>query len=85
MPALSQRPSEPLPSRVSEPASSAAPSTGGLKTRLEQIEADLLLEALRASDWNQTEAARRLELPLRTLQHKIKVYGIKKLGYGVAR
>ncbi|WP_437617538.1 sigma 54-interacting transcriptional regulator [Sorangium sp. So ce1151] len=83
VPAASQRPSEPL--RGLEPASSATPVAGGLKTRLEQIEADLLLEALRASDWNQTEAARRLELPLRTLQHKIKVYGIKKLGYGVAR
>ncbi|WP_437803974.1 sigma 54-interacting transcriptional regulator [Sorangium sp. So ce693] len=81
---LPSRPSEPLPSRASDPGQAAAP-TVGLKTRLDQIEAELLLEALRASDWNQTEAARRLELPLRTLQHKIKVYGIKKLGYGVAR
>ncbi|KYF82697.1 Fis family transcriptional regulator [Sorangium cellulosum] len=81
---VSQRASE-LSGGASGPGSSASPMSGGLKTRLEQIEADLLLQALRASDWNQTEAARRLELPLRTLQHKIKVYGIKKLGYGVAR
>ena len=28
-----------------------------------------------------TEAARRLGMPLRTLVHKLKVLGIKRLGY----
>ncbi|AUX23525.1 sigma-54 dependent transcriptional regulator [Sorangium cellulosum] len=83
-PAVTRRASEPARG-AADPAPPATPAAGGLKIRLEQIEADLLIEALRASDWNQTEAARRLELPLRTLQHKIKVYGIKKLGYGVSR
>jgi transcriptional regulator with GAF, ATPase, and Fis domain len=56
---------------------------GSLKERMDSIEASLLVEALREAGWNQTEAARRLNLPLRTLQHKIKAFGIKKIGYRV--
>lgn len=41
------------------------------------------IDALRASNWNQTEAARLLDMPVRTLQHKVKQLGLKKLGYGV--
>lgn len=41
----------------------------------------LILEALAAEGGSQTAAARRLEMPLRTLIHKMKAYGIKKLGY----
>jgi DNA-binding NtrC family response regulator len=45
-----------------------------------RLEAAMLVEALRDAGWNQTQAARRLKMPLRTLQHKIKVLGLKKLG-----
>ena len=38
----------------------------------------LILRALRKHNGNQTEAARALNLPLRTLVHKIQTYGIKK-------
>jgi DNA-binding NtrC family response regulator len=57
---------------------------GSLRSRLDQIEAELLIEALREAEWNQTEAAKRLDVPLRTLQHKIRAYGIKK-SYQVPR
>ena len=50
---------------------------------MNRFEIDCIVEALRSSRWNQTEAAILLDLPLRTLQHKIKQHGIKKLGYGV--
>jgi DNA-binding NtrC family response regulator len=70
----------------------AAPEAGSpreagsltMKSRLERAEQDAILDALRLTDGNQTEAARLLDMPLRTLQHKIKSHGIKRLGYGVA-
>jgi DNA-binding NtrC family response regulator len=47
------------------------------KDRVREFETRLILSALKVSQWNQTEAARRLRMPLRTLVHKIKAYGIK--------
>jgi DNA-binding NtrC family response regulator len=46
--------------------------------RMVRLEAAMLTEALRDAGWNQTQAARRLKMPLRTLQHKIKVLGLKR-------
>ncbi|MCC6747219.1 MAG: sigma 54-interacting transcriptional regulator [Deltaproteobacteria bacterium] len=48
------------------------------RTRLERYQIHLLADALEQSGWNQTEAARRLRIPLRTLVHKIRVFGIRK-------
>ncbi|MDI1446329.1 sigma 54-interacting transcriptional regulator [Polyangium sp. 6x1] len=67
---------------AAEPA--PANDAGGLRTRMQNYEAQVIVEALRASSWNQTEAARKLEMPLRTLVHRMKVLGIKKLGFGTA-
>ena len=39
---------------------------------------ELILKALHKHNGNQTEAAKTLGLPLRTLVHKIQTYGIKK-------
>ncbi len=44
---------------------------------LKQKERELVLEALRHSDGNQTEAARRLGIGRTTLYYKIKEYGIE--------
>ena len=52
------------------------------KTRVQRYEAHLIVDALRQCSWKQTDAARQLHMPLRTLVHKMKTYGIKKLGYG---
>ena len=48
------------------------------KDRVREFETSLILSALKVSGWNQTEAARRLRMPLRTLVHKIRAYGIKQ-------
>ncbi|WP_437730191.1 helix-turn-helix domain-containing protein [Sorangium sp. So ce1335] len=45
---------------------------------------DLLNLTRRKTGWNQTEAARALGIPLRTLVHKLKALGIRKLGYAPA-
>jgi DNA-binding NtrC family response regulator len=48
------------------------------KDRVRMFEIDMILDALTATDWNQTEAARRLRIPLRTLVHKIRVYNLRR-------
>ncbi|UQA58458.1 sigma 54-interacting transcriptional regulator [Polyangium aurulentum] len=63
------------------PASALSEEGGGLRARMARHEAEIIVEALRESQWNQTEAARKLEMPLRTLVHRMKTLGIKKLGY----
>jgi len=47
------------------------------RQRIQRHETELILEALRASAWNQTEAARRLNMPLRTMVRKIQSYGLR--------
>jgi DNA-binding NtrC family response regulator len=84
---------EPSPAREAatfgeEPAAGAGGSAGGadsFRTRLLRYEAELIVEALRDSGWNQTEAAHALGMPLRTLVHKIKTLGIKRLGFAPAK
>ena len=58
------------------PQDAASRSGGSLKERMDRFERDTLLEALRECSGNQSEAARRLDVPLRTLQHKVKTHGI---------
>ncbi|HEY0191515.1 MAG TPA: sigma 54-interacting transcriptional regulator [Kofleriaceae bacterium] len=59
-----------------EPAEALQP--GDYKEHVRRYETELILRALHKHDGNQTEAARTLGLPLRTLVHKIQTYGIKK-------
>ncbi len=49
-----------------------------VRVRMQAYETDLILEALERHHGNQTEAARALQMPVRTLTHKIQQYGIKK-------
>jgi DNA-binding NtrC family response regulator len=81
---------EDLPERVragTARASSPAPRSAegaedvDYNARLKRYEVDLILDALGAADGNQTEAAKRLRMPLRTLVHKIKTLGIKRAGF----
>jgi DNA-binding NtrC family response regulator len=71
------------PSRPSSlpPSQPPTPSDGfgDLKMKLQRYESQLILDALRSVRWNQTEAARLLGMPLRTLVHKIKAFDIKKM------
>ena len=50
---------------------------GGLKDQMKAYEVQLIVEALKKHG-NLTEAARALQMPLRTLTHKMQAYGIKK-------
>ena len=80
-----------LPERVRRGSAGAASSTStsgsvridpgedvAFKDRMKQIEIDLILDALKRSNWNQTQAAKLLKMPLRTLAYKIKSYGLKE-------
>ncbi len=49
-----------------------------VQEKLEEFERNLLRSAMEASGWNQTETARRLRLPLRTLARKVKLYGLAR-------
>ena len=50
------------------------------KERVRAYETRLILDALSQAEGNQTRAAQILRMPLRTMVHKIKAYGIKKPG-----
>jgi two-component system, NtrC family, response regulator AtoC len=52
--------------------------TGDIKDVVAAYEKDIIVNALKRSDWNQTKAADLLNLPRRTLVSKIKKYGIKR-------
>jgi two-component system, NtrC family, response regulator len=45
---------------------------------LEAVERELILQALRKFDWNQTQAARHLDISRKTLMYRIAKYGIEK-------
>jgi DNA-binding NtrC family response regulator len=51
---------------------------GDYREHVRRYEAKLIVQALARANGNQTEAAKQLGLPLRTLVHKIQQYGIKK-------
>jgi two-component system response regulator AtoC len=51
---------------------------GDYREHVRRYEAKLIVQALHKANGNQTEAAKQLGLPLRTLVHKIQQYGIKK-------
>ncbi len=61
----------------------ASPDDGGeaadFKSQMQQAEVQIIVNALERTAWNQTEAAHRLQMPLRTLVHKIKKLGIQEL------
>jgi len=75
---------EDLPDRVQTTlvaAVTAEPAPGALnakdiKARMLGLEGRMIEEALRACGGNQTEAAKRLEMPLRTLVRKVKALGL---------
>ncbi len=71
---------EPKAPAAKPPTSSpfAAGGTVDLRAHLQKCEIELIVDALRQAEWNQTEAARLLSLPRRTLLHKMKTHGIKK-------
>jgi transcriptional regulator with GAF, ATPase, and Fis domain len=47
------------------------------KTQMQRAEIRIVIRALEQNGWNQTEAAAALQMPLRTLVHRIKKLGIQ--------
>src|SRR5271155_170046 len=64
----------PLPGEVGSRASAPAPS---LFEILEEVERRIIVDMLERTNWNQTEAAERFQIPLSTLNQKIKRLGIE--------
>ncbi|WP_437330459.1 sigma 54-interacting transcriptional regulator [Sorangium sp. So ce381] len=59
---------------------SSAPAIG-LKAQMDRLETEIILDALRGTNGNLAMAARRLRMPLRTLQEKIASHGLKRSDY----
>jgi len=68
----------PAPVQGATPAAPEADPDADFKERVKAYETQLILDALARTGGNQTQAAKILRMPLRTLVHKIKSYGIKK-------
>ncbi|MCK5798410.1 MAG: sigma 54-interacting transcriptional regulator [Deltaproteobacteria bacterium] len=58
---------------------------GSFKARVQHLERALIVSALRATEGNQSDAARMLEIPRRTLVHKLKSLGIRALFSGARK
>ena len=58
---------------------SATDTMPDFKTQMQQAEIEVIVRALRRTRLNQTEAARLLQMPLRTLVHKMKVLDIRRI------
>jgi DNA-binding NtrC family response regulator len=78
---------EDLPARVREAAAPPAaaprpteppPSAVDLRAQVQAYQVRVLVETLEATGWNQSEAARRLGMPIRTLSNRVKALGLKK-------
>jgi DNA-binding NtrC family response regulator len=64
--------------KAESPADLGSLGVGSLKEQMDRFERSAIIAVLRETDGHQTKAARLLDVPLRTLQHKIKSYGLKK-------
>lgn len=62
------------PGVESPPASASDP---GIRARVQAHERSLIESALRETRGNQSEVARRLRMPLRTLARSVKALGLK--------
>ena len=70
-----------LPSEIRQETS--AVSTGGFKLpaegiNFEEVEKNLILQAMDQTDYNITKAAKLLGLTFRTLQYRLEKFGIKR-------
>src|SRR6202047_3749426 len=72
----------PLPGEVGGRTTVPAPS---LFEILEEVERRIIVDMLERTNWNQTEAAERFQIPLSTLNQKIKRLGIETRRRGVGR
>ena len=67
---------EPLPSPISQDPEEKGEGSRTLRSAVEAAEREAISAALKATDGNRREAAKRLGVSLRTLFYKIDRYGI---------
>jgi len=72
-----------LPARVAGPEATRPPATpeSADQPRLEEIERQAILQALRKNDFNRTETARALGISRRALLYKVQQ--LRELGFRV--
>lgn len=71
-----------LPSSIAGVMTSIKPdiySKQGVAMQLDAIEKELIRDALEKEAWNQSRAAKRLDMKRTTLQYKLKKYDLKKM------
>ena len=73
--AVGQQISEPQPPHFAIPIAQKLP-TEGLERYLENIEKDILLNALNITHWNRTLAAKKLGMTFRSLRYRLKKFGL---------
>jgi DNA-binding NtrC family response regulator len=66
----------PLAAREATAPSPADPAQPGEGSKLEQVERDLLIQALKTTSWNVTQAAKLLGLSRDTMRYRIEKYGL---------
>jgi DNA-binding NtrC family response regulator len=66
-----------LPPLPGEPGERPSAPTPSLFEILEEVERRIIMDMLERTNWNQTEAAERFQIPLSTLNQKIKRLGIE--------
>ncbi|MEJ2622398.1 MAG: helix-turn-helix domain-containing protein, partial [Candidatus Thiodiazotropha sp.] len=64
-----------LPNNIPESESFTSPQKLGDK--MEQVERESILEALEATRWNRTAAAKKLGMSLRSLRYRLEKLGIE--------
>jgi DNA-binding NtrC family response regulator len=60
------------------PFETAPSGSSPVRETVRHYEASKLRAALEAAGWNRSEAAQKLEIPVRTLSYRMKVLGLKK-------
>jgi transcriptional regulator with GAF, ATPase, and Fis domain len=73
-------PPQTRPSGAPLSSSRSSKEAGPVRDLVQQYEAKILREALELTDWNRTEAAEQLGMPVRTVSYRMRVLGIKKPG-----
>lgn len=74
-----------LPPSLQMPADSGEPAKGSFEARIAAFAYEMVVESLKASDGNTSEAAQRLGLTRRILGLRMKEYGISYKDFRVAR
>jgi transcriptional regulator with PAS, ATPase and Fis domain len=77
---VEHRGADQIPDRSERRSIPETPPAGDLREQLKSFEANLIREALARCGFSKPKAAAELNIPYRTLVHKIKALGIEEDG-----